>query len=276
MNEQAKKELGTTLWSIADQLRGSMNADDFRDYMLSFLFLRYLSDNYEIAAKKELGPDYPDNTGDPNTPPLTLWYASNPDDHKQFEDQMRRKVHYVIEPKHLWSSIAELARTQHYDLLHRLEDGFRYIENESFESTFQGLFSEINLSSEKLGRSYSDRNTKLCTIISKIAEGIAKFSTSSDVLGDAYEYLIGQFAAGSGKKAASSIPHNKSLASFRKSSPSIARTRPPVRKSAWKKCWTLPAARVPCCSMSAKSWAPTALARFTARKAISPPTTWRG
>jgi type I restriction enzyme M protein len=52
-----------------------------------------------------------------------------------------------------------------------------------------------------LGKNYSDRNAKLCTIITKIAEGIADFSSDSDVLGDAYEYLIGQFAAGSGKKA---------------------------------------------------------------------------
>jgi hypothetical protein len=59
MTEQDKKELGRTLWNIADALRGAMNADDFRDYMLSFLFLRYLSDNYEAAARKELGKDYP-------------------------------------------------------------------------------------------------------------------------------------------------------------------------------------------------------------------------
>ena len=58
MTEQDQKQLGNTLWGIADQLRGAMNADDFRDYMLSFLFLRYLSDNYETAAHKELGPDY--------------------------------------------------------------------------------------------------------------------------------------------------------------------------------------------------------------------------
>ena len=57
MNETHQKQLGVTLWGIADKLRGAMNADDFRDYMLSFLFLRYLSDNYE-AAKKELGDDY--------------------------------------------------------------------------------------------------------------------------------------------------------------------------------------------------------------------------
>lgn len=201
MTDKEQKELGNTLWAIADQLRGAMNADDFRDYMLSFLFLRYLSDNYEAAARKELGPDYPANAAEPNTPPLSLWYKNNPDDVPQFEAQMRRKVHYVVKPDHLWSSIAEMARKQHVDLLKKLEAGFRYIENESFESTFQGLFSEINLSSEKLGKNYADRNAKLCTIITKIAEGIAKFSTSSDILGDAYEYLIGQFAAGSGKKA---------------------------------------------------------------------------
>jgi len=201
MSNEDQKELGNTLWKIADDLRGSMNADDFRDYMLSFLFLRYLSDNYETAVKKELGKDYPAVADTSGLSPLSVWYKNNADDIAQFELQMRRKIHYVIKPDFLWSSISELARTQHGDLLHRLEDGFRYIENESFESTFQGLFSEINLSSEKLGKNYTERNTKLCTIISKIAEGIARFSTSSDILGDAYEYLIGQFAAGSGKKA---------------------------------------------------------------------------
>ena len=58
MNDSQQKQLGSTLWAIADKLRGAMNADDFRDYMLSFLFLRYLSDNYEEAVKKELGSDY--------------------------------------------------------------------------------------------------------------------------------------------------------------------------------------------------------------------------
>jgi len=238
MNDTNRKQLGQTLWAIADQLRGAMNADDFRDYMLSFLFLRYLSDNYEIAAKKELGRDYPsesevaaemekasikraqeaaakkakgkpseedsDEAEDEPLPivtPLQLWYSRNTEDVAEFEKQMRRKVHYVIQPPHLWNSIANLARTQNGELLKTLQAGFKYIETESFESTFQGLFSEINLGSDKLGRTYTDRNAKLCTIIQKIAEGLNEFSTDIDALGDAYEYLIGQFAAGSGKKA---------------------------------------------------------------------------
>ena len=201
MTDTNQKQLGNTLWSIANQLRGAMDADDFRDYMLSFLFLRYLSDNYETAAKKELGRDYPDVGGDTRKVPLALWYAENIDDVPEFEKQMRRKVHYVIQPVHLWSSIANLARTQNAELLNTLQGGFKYIEMESFESTFQGLFSEIDLSSPKLGKKYEDRNAKLCTIIQNIAEGPAEFSTDIDALGDAYEYLIGQFAAGSGKKA---------------------------------------------------------------------------
>jgi type I restriction enzyme M protein len=201
MTQKDQQQLGKTLWNIADNLRGAMNADDFRDYMLSFLFLRYLSHNYEEAAKKELGTDYPNLPETDKRTPLSVWYAANEADVPEFEKQMRRKVHYVIKPEHLWSNISEMARTQNGDLLVTLEAGFRYIENESFESAFQGLFSEINLNSEKLGKTAADRNKKLCTIIQKIAEGIADFSKDADTLGDAYEYLIGQFAAGSGKKA---------------------------------------------------------------------------
>lgn len=207
MSDEQQKELGKILWDIANDLRGAMNADDFRDYMLSFLFLRYLSDNYEEAVKKELGRDYPADIA-PDvlkninaTTPLQVWYEENAEDIEFFEDLMRKKVHYVIKPNFLWNAIAELARTQSSELLKTLEEAFKYIENESFSTAFDGLFSEINLSSEKLGKDYEKRNEKLCTIITKIAEGIAEFSNDSDVLGDAYEYLIGEFAAGGGKKA---------------------------------------------------------------------------
>jgi type I restriction enzyme M protein len=196
-----QQQLGKTLWAIADDLRGAMNADDFRDYMLSFLFLRYLSGNYETAAKKELGSDFPVLDKEDKRNPLAVWYQENKRDVPEFEKQMRRKVHYVIEPQYLWNHIAEMARTQNGELLQTLQSGFKYIENQSFESSFQGLFSEINLDSDKLGKNYTERNKRLCTIIQKIADGIAKFSTDTDILGDAYEYLIGQFAAGSGKKA---------------------------------------------------------------------------
>lgn len=249
MNDIQQKQLGATLWNIADKLRGAMNPDDFRDYMLSFLFLRYLSDNYEEAAKKELGNDYlqceeeitriysaanrdemihtvkeqvvnyyktqqldmttkqmsvDDSLAmleNKNLTPLMIWYTKNLDQVTAFEKQMRRKVHFVIKPYYLWSNIYELSRIQSKDLLKTLQAGFKYIENESFDSTFRGLFSEVNLDSDKLGRTYEARNTMLCSIITKIAEGLSEFPNEGDLLGNAYEYLIGQFAAGSGKKA---------------------------------------------------------------------------
>ena len=188
-----QEQLGKILWAIAEDLRGTMNADDFRDYMLSFLFLKYLSDNYIVAVKKELGSDYPKE--EDNQTALSIWYEENEQDIDEFEKQMKKKVHYIIEPKYLWSSISYLAKTQDNELLETLQKAFKYIENESFVSTFTGLFSEINLNSEKLGKTQTDKNKTLCKIISKLANGIANFSSDIDALGDAYEYLIGKFAA---------------------------------------------------------------------------------
>lgn len=207
MTIENKNELGKTLWDIANSLRGAMMADDFRDYMLSFLFLKYLSDNYVEFAEKELGTDYPDikNIVKEETEivksPLQIWYAANPEDIDLFEAQMRKKIHYVIKPKYLWDNIAENARTQSNELLKILEEGFKYIEEQSFETSFKGLFSEINLNSEKLGKNYAERNALLAKVINKIKEGVSKLDTATDTLGDAYEYLIGQFAANSGQKA---------------------------------------------------------------------------
>lgn len=205
-NNNNQNKLGKALWAVANELRGAMMADDFRDYMLSFLFWKYLSDNYLKAAKKELGSDYPaevknDSENEAICIPLQIWYNANMDDAFLFEQQMRRKIHYVIEPQYLWDNVVGLARTQSSDLLKTLQDGFKYIENESFESSFKGLFSEINLNSEKLGKSYTERNALLCKVIKTIANKLTELSVDSDDLGDAYEYLIGQFAAGSGQKA---------------------------------------------------------------------------
>ena len=122
MTQNIQQELGKTLWNIANNLRGAMMADDFRDYMLSFLFWKYLSDNYIKSAKKELGSDYPELTKEQLasmkiSTPLQFWYKNNSGDIFLFEKQMKRKIHYVIEPQYLWDNIAELARTQSDTLL---------------------------------------------------------------------------------------------------------------------------------------------------------------
>ena len=115
--KQQHKKLGDTLWNIANDLRGAMNADSFRDYMLSFLFLRYLSHNYEESAKKELGRDYLKLMKEYNGSALKIWYDANMEDVPHFEKLMRKKVHYVIKPNYMWNHIAEMTRTHDDDLL---------------------------------------------------------------------------------------------------------------------------------------------------------------
>ena len=244
MTQDERHQLGKTLWAIADTLRGNMDADDFRDYMLAFLFLRYLSDNYEAAARKELGKDYPKEIDGSVATPLQAWYESNAGDVIEFEKQMRRKVHYVIEPQYLWANIAEMARVQDEDLLRTLTYGFKYMEEESFESTFQGLFSEINLTSEKLGKTYTQRNGQLVKIVSEIAKGLAKFSANSDALGDAYEYRSASSRPAVARKRVSSTRRSRCRTSFPASSRWTDKTRPPDRVRTWTRCWILPADRV--------------------------------
>lgn len=195
LTKQEREQLFRALWNVADLLRGAMTADNFRDYMLSLLFYRNISARYESAARLELGNDLPDGK------PLFAWYDENTSDVAEFEDMMLKSTHYIIKPQYLWSAIYELARTQDDSLLTELKDSFRHIEEESFKGAFKGLFSEINLDSEKLGKDRAARNKMMCNIITKLEEKLIEFDERGDILGDAYEYLIGQFAAGSGKKA---------------------------------------------------------------------------
>ena len=195
LTKQKREQLFRALWNVADLLRGAMTADNFRDYMLSLLFYRYISARYESAARLELGSDLPEDK------PFYVWYEENAADVSEFEDMMLKSTHYIIKPKYLWSAIYELARTQDDSLLTELKDSFRHIEEESFKGAFKGLFSEINLDSEKLGKDRTARNKMMCNIIAKLEEMLIEFDERGDILGDAYEYLIGQFAAGSGKKA---------------------------------------------------------------------------
>lgn len=193
--KQEKEQLFKALWDVADVLRGAMTADNFRDYMLSLLFYRDISARYEKAARKELGRALPEDKS------LLDWYNDNEADVAEFEEMMRQGVHYSIKPQYLWSAIYELARTQNAELLTELENSFKHIENDSFKGAFRGLFSEINLKSDKLGKDYSARNTMMCKIISTLEDKLTDLDHKGDVLGDAYEYLIGKFAAGGGKKA---------------------------------------------------------------------------
>lgn len=195
MTKQEKEQLGNALWDVANVLRGGMPADEFRNYMLPMLFYRYISAQYESAARQELGSDLPEGAS------LLAWYKENEVDVPEFEDMMLKSKHFIIKPKYLWSTIYEMARTQDDNLLTELSESFRHIEEESFKGAFKGLFSEINLTSQNLGKDYTGRNTLMCRIVVKLEEKLAEYDSKGDILGDAYEILIAKFAAESGKKA---------------------------------------------------------------------------
>ena len=181
MTKQDQIQLGKTLWAIADELRGAMNADDFRDYMLAFLFLRYLSDNYEEATRSELGADWPELPTDDRRSPLEIWYEQNPGDIEEFEAVVRRKVHYIIKPGYLWGSIAEMARTQIGVDPAPNTQGLQVHRERILLQQLPGVvLGNQPRFSEKLGRDYKQRNDKLCTIIQKIAEGLAEFPSDRD------------------------------------------------------------------------------------------------
>ena len=205
-----------------------------------------------------------------------MWYANNPDDVADVREADAPQGALRHQARAPLGQHRQLARTQDDELLNTLQEGFKYIEEESFQSTFQGLFSEINLGSDKLGRKYADRNAKLCSIISEIAEGLAEFSTDVDTLGDAYEYLIGQFAAGSGKKAGEFYTPQQ-ISSILSAIVTLDSQEPKTgkREAAGQRVRLRLRVGLAAAERAAPHGAARASARSSGRRRTSPPTTWR-
>ena len=196
------KQLEQQLWNIANTLRGKMGADDFRDYILGFIFYKYLSEKMHRYANKILEPD-------------GIKYKEIDEDSgqgEQFLEAIRAEaldtLGYFLKPSELFS---ELARRGNGDgkskfILGDLARVLTNIEQSTLgaesEEDFGNLFEDLDLTSSKLGKAESDKNeliVKVLTHLDKIDFRLE--DTESDVLGDAYEYLIGKFASGAGKKA---------------------------------------------------------------------------
>lgn len=200
MSEEQKKLLKQQLWNIANELRGKMDADEFRDYILGFIFFKYLSEKQYIYANQlletEKVKDYKNVT--------------DADDLAAIRDESLIKLGYFLKPDELFSAIAKKGNANIEDesnfILEDLEGILNGIEQSTMgtesEDDFNKLFEDLDLSSTKLGRTVEARNT----LIAKVLQHLDKIDfeledADSDVLGDAYEYLIGQFASGAGKKA---------------------------------------------------------------------------
>ncbi|MDG1730395.1 MAG: type I restriction-modification system subunit M [Algibacter sp.] len=200
MTEQTQ-QIQTQLWNIANTLRGKMDADDFRDYILGFIFYKYLSRKMELYANEILEPDN-----------LTF---NQVEGHEQetalidaIKDAALDKLGYFLLPSELFSELARRGNAggKHQFILGDLAKVLTHIEQSTMgsesEEDFGNLFEDLDLTSSKLGKSENDKNELIVKVLSHLDEiDFDLENTESDVLGDAYEYLIGQFASGAGKKA---------------------------------------------------------------------------
>ena len=196
---QAKQqaELHAQLWAMANDLRGNMDASEFKNYILGLIFYRYLSDDLEKRIAAELEDDdilYKDAWKDENYREDIIQVLTGEDG-----------IGYLIEPEYLWSTMINKIETDNFDI-----SILANAVNELSESTlgkksqrdFENLFDDMDLNSSKLGRNESDRSKLISKVMLKInAIDFHYEDAEIDVLGDAYEYLISQFAASAGKKA---------------------------------------------------------------------------
>jgi len=205
MTEEQKQKLEAQLWKIANELRGKMGADEFRDYILGFIFYKYLSEKQYLFANKLLETE--------SVKDYTL--LKDKEDLEAIKEESLEKLGYFLRPDELFSAITvkgnikidedDEEATDNF-ILEDLQSILNAIEqstmgNES-EDDFNKLFEDIDLASTKLGRSPSARNTLIAKVLAHLdAVDFRLDEIESDVLGDAYEYLIAQFASGAGKKA---------------------------------------------------------------------------
>ena len=195
-DEGNKQQLEQKLWAIADILRGSMDANEYKNYILGFIFYKYLSEKIVTFLNKELEQDE-----------LTFKQAYETDDEYKeiLEEESVETLGYFLEPKYLFETIVEKAKINEF-ILEDLERALKKIGDSAAgsesEDDFENLFEDVDLKSSKLGKTPDEKNKKISEVILKLSEIDFKLEdTERDILGDAYEYLIGQFASSAGKKA---------------------------------------------------------------------------
>lgn len=203
MTEAQKRQLETALWAIANDLRGKMDADEFRDYILGFIFYRYLSERMERFADDVLSADGL-RFGD-----LKEGSAEGEEILDAIRIEAVDELGYFLRPTELFAAVAAKGARKSDNFI--LDDLNRILVNiqrstmgADSEEDFDHLFEDMDLGSTKLGRTVSDRNSLVTRILGRLNDDKIDFrldESESDVLGDAYEYLIAQFASGAGKKA---------------------------------------------------------------------------
>ncbi|WEV42426.1 type I restriction-modification system subunit M [Bifidobacterium sp. ESL0682] len=200
------KELTSQLWAMANDLRGKMSADEFRDYILGFIFYRYLSDKQEnyIASENLLDVKAGESINDAYRRQAPV------DGIEEWREDIAHDLGYAIDPEYTWTSMMQgiADQTIHPDYFQNMFDSFKRNaelaaerNNSKSEKDFRDVFSDINLSDSSLGNSTAARAKSLSNIAQKINAVTFMDAQGHDLLGDVYEYLISEFASDSGKKA---------------------------------------------------------------------------
>lgn len=200
MTDEQKKQLEQKLWDIANTLRGKMNADEFRDYILGFIFYKYLSErmyNYANQILSEDGIDF--GSIDAGTVDGQLYLSA-------VREASIEALGYFLKPSELFSAVAKRGSQPGQFILSDLTNILNNIQRSTMgtesEEDFDHLFEDLDLTSTKLGRSEEAKNSLIVKVLTHLDEIDFRLEdASSDILGDAYEYLIGKFASGAGKKA---------------------------------------------------------------------------
>jgi type I restriction enzyme M protein len=201
MADDTKKILQTQLWNIANTLRGKMGADEFRDYILGFIFYKYLSERMHLFADEILKHDgIRFDQIDETTKQGAEMLAA-------IQEEAIERLGYFLKPTELFHKVAEKgARKTDNFILEDLTAILKHIEASTMghasEDDFEGLFEDLDLGSSKLGKTENQKNELIAKVLAHLDKIDFRLAdTEADVLGDAYEYLIGQFASGAGKKA---------------------------------------------------------------------------
>ncbi len=195
IKEQEREELHKAIWNIANDLRGSVDGWDFKQYVLGFMFYRYISENIT---------DYI-NTGEYEAGNAAFHYADISDETaEQVREDMVKTKGFFILPSQLFVNVRKKAKIDP-DLNETLEKIFKAIESSAqgtdSEENFKGLFDDIDVNSNKLGSTVERRNEKLVKLLDSIGDmklGGYKDNTI-DAFGDAYEFLMGMYAGNAGK-----------------------------------------------------------------------------
>ena len=192
--EENSKDLISVLWSGADILRSKMDANEYKDYLLGIVFYKYLSDSFLIKVYDMICDDKPETLQDALN---TYIEELKGEDAEELVAEMKRECHYVIEPELTYTRFADDARNNVFSR-EQLQKAFNNIEQS--DPLFADLFTDIDLYSNRLGTGDQKQSDTVASLIREIDKADL-LNSDSDVLGNAYEYLIGQFASETGKKA---------------------------------------------------------------------------